>query len=178
MRRRGVPPFERYQVPYDDFIPEDRYNSRLGLIVAALILLLASIAMLALNLREGRLVGDADLQGQIDKHLSGLEETRKNLQQLMAYVDGQAKAVRATNETLLAMQHERDKLKPLLETDINAVNALFEAQEIRRNRNWWWEQGITFAFGIISSVVATFLWERFRRWRRAHQIPTPTSPVE
>jgi hypothetical protein len=43
----------RYQIPYGEFLPaEERQNSRLGLIVAAIILLLASAAMLYLNLRD------------------------------------------------------------------------------------------------------------------------------
>jgi TPR repeat protein len=43
----------RYQIPYGEFLPEDeRSNSRAGLVVAAVILLLASVAMLYLNLRD------------------------------------------------------------------------------------------------------------------------------
>ena len=43
----------RYQIPYGEFLPEEeRANSRIGLVVAAIILLLASAAMLYLNLRE------------------------------------------------------------------------------------------------------------------------------
>ncbi len=43
----------RYQIPYGEFLPEEeRHNSRIGLIVAAVILLLASAAMLYLNLRD------------------------------------------------------------------------------------------------------------------------------
>jgi len=42
----------RYQIPYGEFLPEEeRANSRIGLVVAAVILLLASAAMLYLNLR-------------------------------------------------------------------------------------------------------------------------------
>ncbi|WP_170936973.1 MULTISPECIES: SEL1-like repeat protein [Rhodomicrobium] len=43
----------RYQIPYGEFLPEDeRGSSRTGLVVAAIILLLASAAMLYLNLRD------------------------------------------------------------------------------------------------------------------------------
>ncbi len=43
----------RYQIPYGEFLPEEEHaNSRIGLVIAALILLLASAAMLYLNLRE------------------------------------------------------------------------------------------------------------------------------
>jgi hypothetical protein len=43
----------RYQIPYGEFLPEEeRGSSRVGLIVAAVILLLASVAMLYLNLRD------------------------------------------------------------------------------------------------------------------------------
>ena len=43
----------RSRIPYGEFLPEDeRSHSRIGLIVAAIILLLASAAMLYLNLRD------------------------------------------------------------------------------------------------------------------------------
>ena len=43
----------RYQIPYGEFLPaEERQNSRIGLVIAAVILLLASAAMLYLNLRD------------------------------------------------------------------------------------------------------------------------------
>lgn len=46
----------RYQIPYGEFLPDDeRRPSHLGLIVAAVILLLASAAMLYLNLRDKKI---------------------------------------------------------------------------------------------------------------------------
>jgi len=53
MSQQGEP--VRYQIPYGEFLPdEERGNSRTGLVVAAVILLLASAAMLYLNLRDRR----------------------------------------------------------------------------------------------------------------------------
>ncbi len=48
----------RYQIPYGEFLPEEeRRNSHLGLIAAAVILLLASAVMLYLNLRDKEVFG-------------------------------------------------------------------------------------------------------------------------
>ncbi len=48
----------RYQIPFGEFLPEEeRRNSHLGLIAAAIILLLASAAMLYLNLRDKEVFG-------------------------------------------------------------------------------------------------------------------------
>ncbi len=53
MPQQGEP--VRYRIPYGEFLPdEERGNSRTGLVVAAVILLLASAAMLYLNLRDRR----------------------------------------------------------------------------------------------------------------------------
>ena len=53
MPQQGEP--VRYQIPYGEFLPdEERGNSRTGLVIAAVILLLASAAMLYLNLRDRR----------------------------------------------------------------------------------------------------------------------------
>ncbi len=51
MPQQGEP--VRYQIPYGEFLPdEERGHSRTGLIIAAVILLLASVAMLYVNLRD------------------------------------------------------------------------------------------------------------------------------
>jgi TPR repeat protein len=53
MPQQGEP--VRYQIPYGEFLPdEERRHSRTGLVVAAIILVLASAAMLYLNLRDRR----------------------------------------------------------------------------------------------------------------------------
>jgi TPR repeat protein len=48
----------RYQIPYGEFLPdEERKPSNIGLVIAAVILLLASAAMLYLNLRDKDVLG-------------------------------------------------------------------------------------------------------------------------
>jgi septal ring factor EnvC (AmiA/AmiB activator) len=162
----GLPPRER--IHYGEFDPyEERSDPRSGLIVAATILVISSAAMIYLNIRERPSFQSAEIGRQYERSSQTLEQTRGNLKELLAYIDDQSAQLRSTNKLLVEMQQERDRLQPILNTDINAVNALFRAQEERLQKDRWWETIGSFILGVISSIAASFLWEGFRKWRRA-----------
>jgi sensor c-di-GMP phosphodiesterase-like protein len=181
-------PTKRIPLPYGEFLPEDeRSSSHMGLIIAAIILLLASIAMLYLNLRDGlvtpfdhvRRFSEAEIREKYDENLSLLENTQQNLKELRTYVESQSRLVQSTHQLLTEMQERRDRLKPILETEVEAVNALFQAQEERLRRERWRDTAISFVLGVLASLSATYLWEFFRRRRkRSHKMPSPPLPVE
>lgn len=146
-------------------------ESRTPLVVAGVVLLLAIAAMLYLNLgyHYSDLFVERSIHQAHDKHLDLLEETRENLKGLTEYVDGQSRLVRETNQLIAELQSQRDKIKPILETEVQAVNALFHAQEERSRKERLGETILSFILGVVSSIAATFLWEavskRRRRWR-------------
>jgi septal ring factor EnvC (AmiA/AmiB activator) len=161
----GLPP--RKRILHGEFSPyEERPDSRSGLVVAAVILLLASGSMFYLNLRERAFFQSAEIGRQYERSSHTLEQTRSNLKELMAYIDDQSAQLRSTNKLLVEMQQERDRLQPMLDTDINAVNALFQAQEKRLQKDRWWETIGSFFLGVVSSIAASFIWEWFRKWQR------------
>ncbi|NJM35473.1 MAG: hypothetical protein HC850_13065, partial [Rhodomicrobium sp.] len=79
----------RYQIPYGEFLPEDeRQNSRMGLIVAAVILLLASAAMLYFNLRdkgEATALSNASVTGAAPVQSAGANNPAKALRRGSAW---------------------------------------------------------------------------------------------
>lgn len=177
---------KRIPLAYAEFLQEDeRSDSHMGLIVAAIILLLAGAAIFYLNFRDSssfeivRHFSEANIQEQYDDNLRLLKDTQQNIKELLAYVESQSKLVRSTNQLLTEMQERRDTLKPILDTEVETVNALFQAQEERLRMQRWRDTALSFVLGVFASLAAAYLWETFRKRRnRSHAMPLPQPPVE
>jgi len=110
------------------------------------------------------------LKGRYE-HLRMLEETKKNLTALTDYITKQVERLRSTNELLGELEKQRDRLKPLVETDMQTVNALFQVQEERTMKTWWRDFVLTLVLGAFGQFGLTLLWDMFQRWRRAASQP-------
>ncbi|MCU8044585.1 MULTISPECIES: hypothetical protein [unclassified Shewanella] len=104
--------------------------------------------------RESKRLESLDYQNQIKQ----LDEMELNVKQLLAFVDNQKKTLQETEDTISSLKSEKEKLQPLVETDRAVVEALFKAQEERANSNVWRERWIGFGFGVVASLIASFIW--------------------
>ena len=104
--------------------------------------------------RERTRLEGLDYQTQIQK----LNQMETNVKQLLAFVDNQKKNLQETEDTIYSLKSEKERLKPLVETDRAVVEALFKAQEERTNANIWRERWIGFGFGVVASLLASFIW--------------------
>ncbi len=104
--------------------------------------------------RETQRLQSLNYQTQIQQ----LNQTEINIRQLLQFVESQKSTLRSTEDTINSLREEQEKLKPLVESDRTVVDAIFRAQEERSNGNVWRERWIGFAFGVVSSLLASFLW--------------------
>ena len=104
--------------------------------------------------RENKRLENLDYQKQI----SQLDEMRSNIKKLLKFMDNQKKTLQETEDTISSLRSEKEKLRPLVETDRAIVEALFKAQEERANSNIWRERWIGFGFGVVASLIASFIW--------------------
>lgn len=104
--------------------------------------------------RENVRLESLDYQNQIQQ----LDQMETNVKQLLAFVDNQKRTLQETEDTISNLKSEKEKLKPLVETDRAVVEAIFKAQEERTNANIWRERWIGFGFGLAASLVASFVW--------------------
>lgn len=95
---------------------------------------------------------------QYDSQINQLKETEKNIKHLLKFIDFQKTNLRETQDAIEGLKEERKKLKPLVESDKAVVEAVFKAQEERQRKNIWRERWIGFAFGLVASLLASFLW--------------------
>jgi Na+-transporting NADH:ubiquinone oxidoreductase subunit NqrC len=104
--------------------------------------------------REAERLKNLNYQTQIQQ----LDVTENNIRQLLTFIENQKSTLRETEDTISSLQKEREKLKPIVESDRSVVEAIFRAQEERSHASIWRERLIGFAFGIAASLIATFIW--------------------
>jgi len=96
--------------------------------------------------------------GTFNEQIDQINEMESNVGQLLEFLEKQKTTLSNTEETISKLQSEKEKLEPLVETDRKVVEAIFLAQEERATANVWRERWIGFGFGIVASLVATFIW--------------------
>jgi len=107
-------------------------------------------------------------QTSFNKQMDGLNETEKNLKELLVFVELQKTSIAQTQSTLQYLNDEHDKLLPLVNADRQAVEALLAAQDQRNSSKMKTERIVSFILGVVASLVASVVYaiaSRFR-WRR------------
>lgn len=90
-----------------------------------------------------------------------LEETKSNLHALLQFVEEERRNLQVSQQTLQSLKKEHEQLKPLVDSDRKTIDALFAAQEARNQTAQVAERWIGFALGVVSSLVASFVWAMF-----------------
>ncbi|TLD70200.1 hypothetical protein FEM03_13500 [Phragmitibacter flavus] len=106
------------------------------------------------EVRQTARLENASYKDQVDR----LNEMETNVTQLLSFIDGQKRTLNATQDTISKLETERDRLKPLVESDKRVVEAVFQIQEDRASASIWRERWIGFGLGVIASLVASFMW--------------------
>lgn len=87
-----------------------------------------------------------------------LNETEKNIKNLLAFVQTQKDSLHETEQALQKLKSERDKIQPLLQVDRATLETFFKVQEERATANVWRERVIGFISGLVASLLASVLW--------------------
>lgn len=87
-----------------------------------------------------------------------LEETKSNLKALLQFVEEERTSLAASEQALRSLKREHEQLRPLVESDRKTIDALFAAQEARNQAAQNTERWIGFALGVVSSLLASFIW--------------------
>jgi sensor c-di-GMP phosphodiesterase-like protein len=106
------------------------------------------------NKREVKRLKDLQYETQITQ----LKDTEINIKELLKFIEHQKTNLRQTQDTIENLKEEQKKLKPLVESDQAVVNAIFKAQEERQRSSVWRERWVGFAFGLVASLIASFVW--------------------
>ena len=93
------------------------------------------------------------------QQLQRLNDTEANLHQLIEFVNVQKTTLRESEDVIAQLKKKHEELAPVVTADQKVIEAIFNAQEQRNTTSVWRERGIGFAFGVIGSYIASFLWQ-------------------
>lgn len=106
------------------------------------------------NQREAKRLQNMNYSVQAQK----LDETKSNLQALLQFIEDERSSLAKSEQALISLKREHEQLRPLVESDRKTIDSLFAAQEARNQAAQSTERWIGFAFGVASSLLASFIW--------------------
>ena len=71
--------------------------------------------------------------------------------------------MKASQLAVEELKEEQLKLRPIVEADKQIVEALFQIQADKQNKDIWLERAIAFFIGIASSIAGSLFWAYIRR---------------
>lgn len=104
-------------------------------------------------------IENLDLVKQVDN----LNDVEASLNSLIEFVQHQKSTIAETEQKLTNLNKEKEELEPLVNVDRQVINALFEQQNKFNQKKVWTERIIGFGLGIIGSIIASIIFNLFRR---------------
>ncbi|WP_095114327.1 hypothetical protein [Pseudomonas sp. Irchel 3H7] len=137
------------------FIKKPLSTSILSILIAAIG---TGISIYAIELDQKKQESKRLENNNYQLQLTQLNDTEKNIKQLLEFVKSQQASLRETEDSISKLRSEREKLQPLVELDKSTIEAIFRAQEERVSASVWRERIIGFVIGIVASLIASFIW--------------------
>jgi hypothetical protein len=92
-----------------------------------------------------------------NEQLQALNNVQGSLNSLIEFVEMQKTKLKESEDLIVSLRIEQEKLKPVVEADRKTVEALLSLQAERNERNIRQERWYGFGLGVVSSIVASFI---------------------
>jgi len=89
--------------------------------IAIFVVIVINVDAYQKEARQTARLENASYKDQVDR----LNEMETNVTQLLSFIEGQKQTLNATQDTILKLETERERLKPLVESDKKVVEAVF-----------------------------------------------------
>jgi len=93
--------------------------------------------------------------------ISHLTEMKSNIYDLLEFVEHQKTSLQEHQDLIDSLRIEKDKLKPIVDADRKIVDAIFEAQEEKKENEIVTQRWVGFGLGVVSSLIASIIWQIF-----------------
>ena len=108
-------------------------------------------------------LGPETKESEYARQIHLLNATEGQINDLLSFVQKEKQRIHEDEQTLQMLRSEHQKLQPVVESERKTVQAILEAEGRRQAANVWWGYLLSFALGVISSMLATILLERLTR---------------
>jgi septal ring factor EnvC (AmiA/AmiB activator) len=96
--------------------------------------------------------------------VAAIAQARDTLIQLDAVLAGQKQTLEDRERLLGKLQGEQESLNKVLSVDRAAIEALFEQQQRRYERDVWAERGVGFVLGVLSGLLTALILHWAKLW--------------
>lgn len=95
-----------------------------------------------------------------------LKSTEKNLNDLSEFISSKKSEIEATKTLVQDLEKRKSELEPIVTANQKVVDAIFMQQRKEIENTIWAERGISFALGILASLIATLIWHFVGRFKK------------
>jgi hypothetical protein len=92
-----------------------------------------------------------------------LAHMAKSLSDLSAFLEREQSRVAETESTINELQKKKAQLEPVVTTQRETVDAILAAHAARVRASTWKDRLVGFSIGVLSSLVAAFIWQVLTR---------------
>jgi len=103
------------------------------------------------------------------EQINKLDQISKDLKSLEDYISEQKNKVLERERIVEDLKIEQKEIEPLLKTNQEIVDALFIQQNKYQEKSKWIERGYGFMFGILASLIASFIYEEINPKMQNHK---------
>jgi hypothetical protein len=97
------------------------------------------------------------------KAIADIERVAENLTTIVTFLKQERVRVLKSEETVSRLRDEQTQLEPVILTQRETVNAILAAHAKTTASSTWKERSLGFISGLLTSLIATIVWEFFRR---------------
>jgi sensor c-di-GMP phosphodiesterase-like protein len=116
------------------------------------ILLIVIVGVYVFQDRPNKVIGI----NRYEEMISKVRTIGHQLGTLSKFLEAEQKRITETEATLSKLSEEKQLLEPVVQTYRETVEAILKANASRIARNVWKERLISFALGVVASLVASF----------------------
>jgi hypothetical protein len=100
--------------------------------------------------------------------IAEMTRMEQSLHNLTDFVQGQKTKLKESEDLIAYLKSEQERLKPFVDADRKAIQAVFDLQDERNRSTLWRERWIGFGLGVLASLIASFLFATvsYVSWRR------------
>ena len=93
----------------------------------------------------------------LNKRITELEEVEKSLKNLIVFVNNQKQSIVITENNIKELEKKKNELEPIVKSQQETVEALFQEQDKRNYERRWIERFIGFGLGIAASIIVSIV---------------------
>jgi hypothetical protein len=131
-------------------------------VISSLVFAALGIAAIAFNNSQNKRLGEEAERRRkenlsYNEQLQALNNVQGSLNSLIEFVEMQKTKLKESEDLIVTLKMEQEKLKPVVEADRKTVEALLNLQSERSEQNIRRERWYGFGLGVVSSIVASFI---------------------